>query len=392
MIEKEKLNKNKRILIIILAVIATLLAILLCILHILSTLKSNNIIEDKVDRPEEYIKENPESYPLKDILEAFECEDISYSLKKDKDGNDYYDINLKFKNNLYVNNESQEKYFDEIVKVLENKLTAPFKMTDDKNNIEIYFNKNKEIYTINGVDDYFENNKFIEVNSHKTKKTKIVSKDSKELNLISINGWKRDNLKIDREPQMMDSEWIDYGDFKENYSDININYIIYNENYKSEVVEGIKVGTSFTEIKNVLGEPHFSNSNKMIGYKTDDLYAFFYDNIIVIYPNLNINNLFFEQKVLEYYNGNYNGYRTEFVVDILENYQDFKSEIIDNGIKLYSYNRGIDLYLYDDKTMSIVVYDNYNFSDILKTLAEAGKLKLNLDKDYISLYEEERSN
>ena len=150
MIEKEKLNKNKRILIIILAVIATLLAILLCILHILSTLKSNNIIEDKVDRPEEYIKENPESYPLKDILEAFECEDISYSLKKDKDGNDYYDINLKFKNNLYVNNESQEKYFDEIVKVLENKLTAPFKMTDDKNNIEIYFNKNKEIYTING--------------------------------------------------------------------------------------------------------------------------------------------------------------------------------------------------------------------------------------------------
>ncbi len=392
MIEKEKLNKNKRILIIILAIIAILLAIMLCILHIFSSLKSNNIIEDNVNRPEEYIKENPESYPLEDVLESFGCKDISYSLKKDKDGNDYYDINLRFKNNLYVNNESQEKYFDDIVKVLENKLTAPFKITDDKNNIEIYLNKNEDIYTINGVEDYFENNKFIEVNSHKTKKTKVVSKDSKELNLISINGWKRDNLKIDREPQTIDYEWIDYGDFKENYSDININYIIYNENYKSEIVDGIKVGTSFTEIKNVLGEPHFSKSNKMIGYKMDDLYAFFYDDMIVVYPNLNINNLFFEQKVLEYYNGSYNGNRTEFIVDILENYQDFKSEIIDNGIRLYSYNRGIELYLYDDKTMNIVVYDNYNFSDIIKTLAESGKLELNLDKDYINLYEEERSN
>ena len=90
--------------------------------------------------------------------------------------------------------------------------------------------------------------------------------------------------------------------------------------------------------------------------------AFIYEDEIVVYPAADYSNYFLEELIVKYYTGNYDGYRTNFIVEVLENYIDFTTEEIEAGIKLSSYLRGIELYLYDDGKTEITVYNNYCFS------------------------------
>lgn len=383
----KKDKSQKRILIVFLIVIAGILAILLCLLHMYSQLKKNNVIVNVSPNQQEKIRENADDYTIEDILTSYGCDDISYEVKKDENGESYYEINTKFAYNLYNGNESEEDYFDGIVETLEKKIILPFKVTDIDKNIEIYVDKDNNIYTINNTEDYYENNEFVSVYSHEVKREDMLVKNSEELNFITINKWSRYKLKLNAEPESISSEFIDYGTFKMNYTGSFINYIIYDNDYTSEVIDGIKVGTSFKDIKNKLGDPYYTHSNDMIGYRTEDSYVFFYSDQIVVYAYKIYENYQFEKDILKFYNGEYDGYRTNFVRDILDTYDDFKSESIDGGVKLYSYSRGIELYLYDNGKNDIKIYDNYIFGSILKPLAATGKLNLNFDEDAVYLYE-----
>ena len=383
-------KKDKTVQIIILLVIAVILAIILCILHMIDTLKENNVISKITPSIQKDIQNNPEDYTIKEILESYECKIISYSVESDEDDGRYYKIYLKFKHKLYENNVSQEEYFNSIVDSLREKVTIPFNLIDESKNIDIYVDFANNIFTINGIEDYFNNNSYIKVNSHKTTPAIKATRSSTELNMVLINAWSRHNLKIKEEPKDIDSEWIYYEGYKLNYTDININYIMFFKEYDSPIIDGIKVGDDFSKVKQTLGEPTYRNSNKMIGYKTVEGYVFFYDDCVVLYPCSDYINVSLEELIVKYYNNEYDGYRTNFVMEILEEYKDFKSEIIDEGIKLYSPSRGIELYLYDDGTTDIVIYDNYNLKSSLKKLAETNNIELKYDMDSIYLYEIER--
>ena len=104
----------------------------------------------------------------------------------------------------------------------------------------------------------------------------------------------------------------------------------------------------------------------MIGYRTPEIYAFFYKDEISIYPNKNINNKDFERLLFLYANKQYPGNRTNFIVEINKNYPDFISKIEENYIKLYSLNRQIEIKLYEDKDIEIIVYDGYKFGPYMQ--------------------------
>lgn len=383
-----KKKNDKTVKIIILLSIVVVLAIILCILHIIKTLSSNNLISIPNPHIEQQIKEETNNFTIEEILENYGCKVISYSI--DGDENKYYKIYLKFKYPLYYANESKEDYFVELVEILYKRVNRPLKLIDEDRNIEIYYDSSNGIFEINGIEDFFENNSYLEVKNHIPTKPIQAFRSSVELNKIISNSWSRNKLKIEQEPNEIDDEWIYYDGYKFNYSDININYIIFTEDYKEAVLEEIEVGEKFTEIKEKLGNPTYTNSNKMIGYKTSDGYAFFYEDCIVLYPCIDYRNIEFEELVTSYYYGEYEGYRTNFVLDIKNDYKDFKSELTEDGVKLFSPSRGIELFLDNDGKMDITIYNNYNICSLISKLAETNRVDLKLDTDAIYLYEIER--
>lgn len=383
-----KKKNDKTVKIIILLSVVVVLAIILCILHIIKTLSSNNLISIPNPHMEQQIKEETNNFTIEEILENYGCKVISYSIEGDE--NKYYKIYLKFKYPLYYANESKEDYFVELVEILDKRVNRPLKLIDEDRNIEIYYDSSNGIFEINGIEDFFENNSYLEVKNHIPTKPIQAFRSSVELNKIISNSWSRNKLKIEQEPNEIDDEWIYYDGYKLNYSDININYIIFTEDYKEAVLEEIEVGENFTEIKEKLGNPTYTNSNKMIGYKTSDGYAFFYEDCIVLYPCIDYSNIKFEELVTSYYYGEYEGYRTNFVLDIKNDYKDFKSELTEDGVKLFSPSRGIELFLEDDGKMDITIYNNYNICSSISKLAETNRVDLKLDTDAIYLYEIER--
>jgi hypothetical protein len=169
-----------------------------------------------------------------------------------------------------------------------------------------------------------------------------------------------------------------------------VQYIIFNENYKKSVIGNIKVGDDFDKIKEELGEPAFSADN-MIGYKTGDVYAFFYDDEIVVYSNGKKANNVFEEFIFEYYNGEYSGNRTNFVVELKNKYYDFTAEMDGNDVVLTSITRQIKIKLLNDGGMEITLYNGYNLGTKMNSYLSEENILQSQD-DLVEVNEMERLN
>lgn len=388
-----KIDK-KRKLIIVLIIVSVTLGIILCTLHAFNTIKEyegNNKNKVKVYSPSK-IETNPLDYSIEEILTSFECKNIKSEFKSNTEER-YFSISLNFKYNLYEGEESKKEYFDTIVKTLSKKIIYPYELIDSQKKIYIYINNDKEIYEINGISDYYKNNAYLKVNNHQEITPVKYSKDSTDLNAIIVNDWNRNNLSLNKDFIDIDEEFVYYENFKYKYNDIKIEYIIFSSEYEKGIYKDIKVGTDFKKIKSQLGKPTFENGNTMIGYKDTDIYIFFYKDKVVVYPSSKKwqnENGALEEKIVNYYENSENLERSIFVKDIIETYKDFSSELIEDGVKLSSYIRGIDIFLYDDGAIKITLYDNYVLSSSLKILAETKKINLNYENDSIYLYELER--
>jgi len=384
---------RKRKLIVVLIIVCVALGVILCLLHAYNTIKkytgSDNKFTVKVYSPSE-VEISPSKYTIEEILTSFECTNIKYEFIKNKDEERYYIVNLSFKYNLYEGEESKKQYFDTIVKTISKKIQYPYELIDNEKSIDIYVDDGNGIYTINGIEDFYKNNSYVKVNNHKEIPSIKYSKDSSDMAIIVASNWQRDKLNLDKEIKDIDEEYIYYDNFKVNYNDIKLNYIVFESEYDDVIYEDIKVGTDFKTIKNKLGNPTFKDGNRMIGYKDQDLYLFFYKDKVVVYPSsrdFRNENYDLENKIVDYYNNSEEKEQSLFVKDIIETYRDFSSEITEDGVKLSSYTRGIDIYLYDDGDIKIIIYDNYTLVSDLKVLAETNRVNLNYETDSIYLYE-----
>lgn len=386
---------NKRFLIVILVIIGVALCMILCLLHILKTLKDNrNELRREISQTD--IENNPYSYSVEEILHSFGCKNVNekYELTENEEENKkIHKVTLSFKYNLYEKDESKEDYFNKIIKALKNVWVNSFELYDESKNIDIVVDQENNIITINGIEDFYNNNSYLEVNNHKELPISNGNNSSLVLNKIIFANWDKSKISLKEGYTDYDENYLYYSNFKINSNDKNINFIVFSKDYPDTVFEDIKVGTQFSKIEQKLGKPTFKLDDEMIGYKASNLYVFFYKDEIVLYPSssrYDTNNVLLEKKIVDYYNGKIEEDRSLFVKDIIDNYLDFKSEVIKDYVKVSSYLRGIDLLLYDNGTFKIKIYDNYKLKSDLKVLAQSNKVELDYENDSVYLFEKNR--
>lgn len=167
--------------------------------------------------------------------------------------------------------------------------------------------------------------------------------------------------------------------------------IVFTDVFEGEVVGRLKVGSSFDLIEEKLGVPTFRDS-ECLGYKTREVYAFFYENEIAIYPNRNISNKEFETLLNSYQDKTFEKGRTYFLVDIRNKFNDFRIEE-DTGTDtmiVTSLTRQVVLKLDKLGNVEVELYNGYNAStDETKEYIKQ-KIYLQNEEDLVERIESER--
>ena len=180
--------------------------------------------------------------------------------------------------------------------------------------------------------------------------------------------------------------YLDYGTYKVLTNNTFINTIILKPDFPDEVIEEIKVGDSFTNIKNRLGEPTFK-SNNFLGYKTDSVYAFFYTDEVAIYPNISFQNLQLEELITKYINGEYSS-TGRFSYDVIHTYLDFNSYVDEQeNVNIESPVRGIKITITKNGDLSAQIYNNYDITETTKKYIREDIIKTDFETDLINEYE-----
>ena len=221
-------------------------------------------------------------------------------------------------------------------------------------------------YTINGIDGYFEKRLAkiqVEQNKEKISNFKI---NSPELNSIINVNWVRRSASLGKVEQSLDGENYDRytsEGYKVRVIGTKIYNIVFNENYKKDVIENVKPGMKLTEVASILGEPTYKQVDDIegcdyIGYKLDSCYVFFSD-VISVYPIVELDddkNNRFAEALSEYEKS---GSRSDFLKKITEIYPNY-NELVTNGdytrIEYAIYGFSIT---FDKNYTNMVIYNNY---------------------------------
>ena len=170
-----------------------------------------------------------------------------------------------------------------------------------------------------------------------------------------------------------------------------VNYVIFDNTYQEEVIGHIKVGTDLKVIEEKLGVPTF-RLKEGIGYKTKEVYVFFYKDEIAVYPNGIGSNQRLEELFNKYLDKTYGKERTYFIIDIRNKYDDFiiEEDSEENTIIIKSIARQVIAKLDDLRNIEVEFYNGYNISteETQKNINE--KLYLTNEEDLVELTESER--
>ena len=183
--------------------------------------------------------------------------------------------------------------------------------------------------------------------------------------------------------------------FKEGYTlycnGKHVNYVIFNNTYKGEVIGHLKVGTDFKTIEKTLGTPTFK-AKEYLGYKTKQVYAFFYENEISIYPKNANSNKSLEDLFERYLNKTYTKDRTHFLVDIREDYEDFTIEMNDenNTVIITSVERQVIAKLDSLGNIEVEFYNGYEVANEKTKEYIDKKLYSTNEEDLVEIMENER--
>lgn len=378
--KKRKLKKRFVVLIVI-------FIILIMLIMILNSL--NKISEDK---PSEDLAEltAKDNITDDDIYEKYDCKDISKQYIDDN-----LQINLSFNKDLFDEQDNSNKeYFESIIKELVKKYERDFVLIDKDKNIIIKVNVNTiqdYNYTINNIEDYFNqaeefNEKLKDYEKIKTTDADISNTDFK---MFNMNSWSTRAAGV--EIKEIGDGYLDYGNYKVLTNNTFIKTIILGLDFEGEIIEGLKVGETFEDIKQKLGEPVFKKSN-MIGYKTNDVYVFFYNNEVAIYPNEYFSNLGLENLIEKYVTGEYRE-RSELAYDIVHTYLDFHSYIDNNNtLNIESPVRGMKIKITNQGDISSEIYNNYDITEKTKKYIRENIIKTNFETDLVYENEIDRNN
>lgn len=350
---------------------------------------------------------------VKEIAKYMGC---TYIKEEPSTGEKYdIDIYLKFKYPLYTDEVSNEDYYYKMIALMLEYLNYQnIRLIDQENDIVIAVEcdkENKEIENllINGEDNYFgtqENLKQIQKYQQlNVSELEIQAQEIKDL--ISSN-WITSQVNLGTKESTFFNNYDIYFDEGIEVKTISkkVFNIVFTEKYSNPVVNGIKVNTSFDEIKNILGEPIFNHSNYIenkqkdigyIGYKGKDIYVFFSENEISIYRVETVDTSTGLADAIANFNNNAD--TRSFISAITDMWPDYDLYGYgDDNLMLKYTLRGIKI-AFTSSEAGVYVYNNYNgyiadgvtIENIIKNANSIPQnVNIQLDKNLVDLYEENR--
>lgn len=284
-----------------------------------------------------------------------------------KDSNYQLDIYLTAKENLYTKEKSNEEFYNKLIQKLADTVNyQSFRIIDQKNNNQIDVicsYTNKEIYRIyiNGEYNYYskETSKKVLREYQKTKETNL-NIQSNEINTLIEQDWLQETLNL----PTSDAEYEKYNIYADLGLEIRaiqnkVYNIIFNLQYKSNVVNNIKPGDSLNKIIQILGTPTFGNlEDKLIGYKGKEIYVFFTTDEISVYRVEKENQGTEFQELIEEYQKK--RIEKDFVTKLTDLWNDYNVYNYDAYTVDLSYAlKGIKIQYGVTKDHGIIVYQNY---------------------------------
>lgn len=265
---------------------------------------------------------------------------------------------------------SNQLYYEQVIGTLSSIMNKTnFRIIDEKQNINIrvIYTNGKTAYSINGNNNYYETEKakLASKTNNNEKKTKL-NVTSNLLNTIMKNNWSRAGVKqmlgsIDGAKDNYDY-YIDEG-YNVRTVNLKIFNIVFTNSYQQEVFSGIKTGMTNEEIIQILGEPLFiPEDNKfVIGYKSDELYAFFFNGNISIYRVEKLDEEKNEEFAKLNNELNENTNYKEYLNKLTDIYPDFDERIdTQDKIEILYRLKGFKVTFGNNNKNGIVLYDNYS--------------------------------
>ena len=342
--------ENKKIIII-------LILVLLVIFIVIGNLMNKNKNYSSVD----------DFQSVEELVEYYGCTYIK-TVGSDEDGYDK-DIYITFSQDpVSETGYSKKDYYENIISKVEAKVNnKKIRIIDESRNITIRVEYSSEkklaVYTINNISNYFSimQSKYQIENAKNIDITNVNIKSGLINSLIS-NNWSKKDVNLAKSEATCD----DYDIYNEaGYKIRNLNGKVYNivftKKYTEEIFENVKTGMSNNEVEKILGSGTFKDTvNKIIGYKTDNLYVFFRDGEVSIYRVEKVdeaNNTKFSEIVTKL---NKTGDYKTFLNSLTDIYPDYSEYIqSDSYISIKYPLKGLEIKFGAKEGNGIILYNNY---------------------------------
>lgn len=388
--------KNNKFLRMIIVLLILLLFSLFCfLLYLVVMYNLNGSLDNKINVT---TTNNEDLTTAEEILKEYDC--IFWK----QDGDHIY---VTFSKDLFDENmESNENYFKSIVKGLERFfINKDFYLIDYNNSIEIHarYNAEKENYEliINNVEDYFNNvegKDYIGIdNINNPKESNTIHSIDTILTNLKENGMKFSSIKmLLGEGEELDDGYVSYLDGTVKLRLVNngiVRNIVFSRNYKDRLFKNF-------DNKATLEEIYINNPNNFyggteegyLGYRTDELYYFIYEDEISIYGYSYSKNTLFENTLKKYIENNNLEKFIKLIMGQLPTYDYCEYDEQNQNANIMFSSYGIEVNIKNNNPKGVILYNNYYFTDYTKKLVKNGYVTFKNNESSIEKVEIERRN
>lgn len=380
------------------------LVILVLILIILSIIVGDKIIKTEENTPfYSTIEEMPDVETMINQMYG------KYIRTEDSTEKDFYkDVYVDLKYDLYDGEEDKKHFFYTLAgNVAQMMSFYNIRIIDEEKQIEVravcdYENQRILACYINGDSNFYghyESQKAL-ANYKKIAITNL-NIESAEINALLQNDWNKEILNLG-ESSVNVNNYLQYISQGINIYEIDekVFNIVFDTNYKNNVLNGIKVGEDFEKVKQTLGKPTFVSEyeDRYIGYKGNNIYVFFNKDEISIYPiEKNLGDKDISTLVKEYEEYKSIKKLITSATDIWENYEEYN--YTENVVDLSYPLQGVKFQFGVEDNHGIIIYNNYAGKVLDKyTQEELSKMEIEIpsyiyfvETDSVNEYENARN-
>ena len=333
---------------------------------------------------------------VEDVVIEYDCK--FYKVDNNK-------IYVRFSKNLFDDNgKSNENYFKSIVNDLSRFYEkSDFYLIDNNKELEIFAKydttNEKHVIVINSIEDYYNNvdgNDYVEINNIKLpKESDTIKSVNSLLTNLKDSGMKFSSIEEELgEGTHLDNGYISYLNNTVKLRIVGnkvVRNIVFSRKYDEKIFNNVDNDASLEEF-------YMENPNNCyggieegyLGYRTNQLYYYIYDDEISVYGYSYTKNVKFEE-LLEKYLDNKNFERFIILLTGQMPTYDYCEYDVENktaNIMLSSY--GIEIDIKDNDPKGIILYNNYCFTDDSKKLVKNGLITFKNDENSIEKMEIER--